>query len=94
MTQFIDLKKDTLSDNDVTKAQTQVVAQMKQLNQQGTIDLVSKLGVKEAITMNLMVVDVGLCILLVLYQGFGAILAFILTPIVCFGVGWYLWANY
>ncbi len=43
VTQFIDLKKDTLSDNDVTKAQTQVVAQMKQLNQQGTIDLVSKL---------------------------------------------------
>lgn len=43
VTQFIDLKKESLSDNDVIKAQGQVVQQMKQLSNQGVIDLVSKL---------------------------------------------------
>ena len=41
VTQFIDLKE-SLSDNDVIKAQGQVVQQMKQLSNQGVIDLVSK----------------------------------------------------
>jgi hypothetical protein len=41
--QFIDLKKDSLSDLDVSSAQNKVVQQMKVLSNQGTIDLVSKL---------------------------------------------------
>ncbi len=43
VTQFIDLKKESLSENDVASAQSQVVQQMKQLSNQGAIDLVSKL---------------------------------------------------
>tara|TARA_A100001015_G_C15007272_1_gene721314 strand:- start:391 stop:1824 length:1434 start_codon:yes stop_codon:yes gene_type:complete len=41
--QFIDLKKESLTDADITNAQNKVVNQMKQLNDQGAIDLVSKL---------------------------------------------------
>ena len=41
--QFVDLKKESLTDADVEKAQSQVVQQMKQLSHQGAIDLVSKL---------------------------------------------------
>ncbi|RAP24034.1 hypothetical protein DID73_01865 [Candidatus Marinamargulisbacteria bacterium SCGC AG-343-K17] len=43
VTQFIDLKKESLSENDVANAQSQVVQQMKVLSNQGAIDLVSKL---------------------------------------------------
>ena len=43
VTQFIDLKKESLSENDVVSAQNQVVQQMKALSNQGAIDLVSKL---------------------------------------------------
>ena len=41
--QFIDLKKESLSDGDVITAQNKVVHQMKVLSNQGAIDLVSKL---------------------------------------------------
>ena len=43
VTQFIDLKKDSLKDSDVVVAQSQVVQQMKQLSDAGTIDVVSKI---------------------------------------------------
>jgi hypothetical protein len=43
LSQFVDLKKDALTESDVQKSQAQVVQKMKQLNDQGTIDLVSKL---------------------------------------------------
>ena len=43
VTQFIDLKKDSLKDNDIVVAQSQVVQQMKQLSDAGTIDVVSKI---------------------------------------------------
>ncbi|MGC6367040.1 MAG: FliG C-terminal domain-containing protein [Candidatus Marinamargulisbacteria bacterium] len=43
VTQFIDLKKDSLKDGDVVVAQSQVVQQMKQLNDSGAIDVVSKI---------------------------------------------------
>ena len=43
VTQFIDLKKDSLKDSDVVVAQSQVVQQMKQLNDSGSIDVVSKI---------------------------------------------------
>ena len=43
VSQFIDLKKDSLSDGDVITAQSKVVEQMKVLSNKGTIDLVSKL---------------------------------------------------
>ena len=43
VSQFIDLKKDSLTDNDVTNAQSQVVHQLKHLSDSGTIDIVSKL---------------------------------------------------
>lgn len=41
--QFIDLKKDSLTEQDVEKAQTQVVNSMKSLSDSGTIDIVSKI---------------------------------------------------
>ncbi|MEK9726831.1 MAG: FliG C-terminal domain-containing protein [Candidatus Margulisiibacteriota bacterium] len=43
VSQFIDLKKDSLSDKDIENAQSQVVQQMKRLNDSGAIDLVSKI---------------------------------------------------
>ena len=39
VTQFIDLKKESLSENDVANAQSQVVQQMKVLSNQGAIDI-------------------------------------------------------
>ncbi len=41
--QFIDLKKESLTDADISNAQSKVVQQMKVLSDQGAIDLVSKL---------------------------------------------------
>ena len=41
--QFIDLKKNSLSDGDILNAQTKVVHQMKLLSDQGAINLISKL---------------------------------------------------
>ena len=41
--QFIDLKKESLSEKDIVNAQNKVVNQMKQLSNQGVIDLISKL---------------------------------------------------
>lgn len=43
VTQFVDIKKDSLKESDVTNAQQQVVQQMKQLSDSGTIDVVSKI---------------------------------------------------
>ena len=43
VTQFIDLKKESLSDNDIRNAQNQVVGQLKQLSDAGAIDVVSKI---------------------------------------------------
>ena len=43
VTQFVDIKKDSLKASDVAKAQQQVVQQMKQLSDSGTIDVVSKI---------------------------------------------------
>ncbi len=43
VTQFIDLKKDSLSEKDVENAQSQVVNQLKHLSESGSIDIVSKL---------------------------------------------------
>ena len=43
VTQFIDLKKDSLSEKDVENAQSQVVKQLKHLSDSGSIDIVSKL---------------------------------------------------
>ena len=41
--QFIDLKKESLSDVDVSTAQDHVVLQLKQLSDDGQVDIVSKL---------------------------------------------------
>ena len=43
MTQFVDIKKSSLKESDVANAQQQVVQQMKQLSDSGTIDVVSKI---------------------------------------------------
>ena len=43
VTQFVDIKKNSLKESDVANAQQQVVQQMKQLSDSGTIDVVSKI---------------------------------------------------
>ncbi len=43
VTQFIDLKKESLKESDIAKAQNQVVQTMKQMSDQGSIDVVSKI---------------------------------------------------
>ena len=43
VTQFVDIKKDSLKESDVANAQQLVVQQMKQLSDSGTIDVVSKI---------------------------------------------------